>query len=359
MLLHTKLNRCYTRIVRWCSQSVAESYIKKSVFISRSNDIYTNLALEDWIYRNTDLNNHHILMLWQNEPCVVIGRHQNPWLEANVSELPFITDRGVQLARRDSGGGTVFHDLGNLNLTFFTPKDRYNRRYNLEIITKAIFRKFGIQVDISPREDLTLRVNVNEADLRRALRRPEVDIKTNATKSIRSEIANLCDEDPNISVNSLMNAIGWEYMRTPALAVQDGGLEQANRQKEFKLVDPTDVWYPGIGDIRTRYSSWDWRYGKTPKFNISKSFAVPNDLASKLGTPGDLKVVVVIENGKINNISVAFPSGHAENVNNVADLQGQKFSEEALNRLESVLSNLVDDRDRFVTKCLKQIISSV
>lgn len=127
--------------------------IKKSVFISQSYDIYTNLALEDWIYKNFDLKNHHILMLWANDPCVVIGKHQNPFLETNVTHL---ANLGINLARRNSGGGTVYHDRGNLNCTFFTPRSRYNRKYNLNLITRALFREYGIKTEISDRDDITL-----------------------------------------------------------------------------------------------------------------------------------------------------------------------------------------------------------
>lgn len=127
--------------------------IKKSVFISQSYDVFTNLALEDWIYRNYDLTNHHILMLWANDPCVVVGRHQNPFSEANVSNL---LSKGVELARRNSGGGAVFHDRGNLNCTFFTNRDRYNRGYNLNILTRALFREFAIKTEVSDRDDITL-----------------------------------------------------------------------------------------------------------------------------------------------------------------------------------------------------------
>lgn len=73
--------------------------IRKSVFISQSYDIFTNLALEDWIYKNYDFTNHHVLMLWMNNPCVVIGRHQNPFSEADVSQL---ATNGIELARRNS-----------------------------------------------------------------------------------------------------------------------------------------------------------------------------------------------------------------------------------------------------------------
>lgn len=134
------------------SKSTAKE-IKKSVFISQSYDVFTNLALEDWIYRNFDFTDHHVLMLWANDPCVVIGRHQNPFMEANVSNL---VESGVALARRNSGGGAVFHDRGNLNCTFFTNRDRYNRQYNLNILTRAIFREFAIKTELSDRDDILL-----------------------------------------------------------------------------------------------------------------------------------------------------------------------------------------------------------
>lgn len=131
-----------------------EGEITKSVFMSQSRDIYTNLALEDWMYRNMDFSKHHVMMVWRNEPCVVIGRHQNPWLEANV---PFLSEKEIALARRNSGGGTVYHDRGNLNITFFTPRERYNRKYNLELITRALYRGFGIKSIINERDDIIVR----------------------------------------------------------------------------------------------------------------------------------------------------------------------------------------------------------
>lgn len=134
-------------------KKIPDSEVRKSVFISQSNDIYSNLALEDWIYRNFDFAHHHILMLWINSPTVVVGRHQNPFAEANVSAL---MRNGVELARRNSGGGAVYHDLGNLNCTFFTPRARYDRKYNLNLITRALYREYGISADISDRDDITV-----------------------------------------------------------------------------------------------------------------------------------------------------------------------------------------------------------
>lgn len=128
-----------------------EREITKSVFMSQSTDIYTNLAMEDWMCRNMDFSNHHVMMVWRNEPCVVIGRHQNPWLEANI---PFLGEKEIALARRNSGGGTVYHDRGNLNITFFSHRDRYDRTYNLEIIKRALYRGFGIKSLINDRQDI-------------------------------------------------------------------------------------------------------------------------------------------------------------------------------------------------------------
>uniref|UniRef100_A0A182SP66 BPL/LPL catalytic domain-containing protein n=1 Tax=Anopheles maculatus TaxID=74869 RepID=A0A182SP66_9DIPT len=134
-------------------KKIPDAEVRKSVFISQSNDVFTNLALEDWIYRNFDLTNHHILMLWINKPSVVIGRHQNPFSETNVSALE---RNGIELARRNSGGGAVYHDPGNLNCTFFMPRARYDRKYNLTLLTRALYREYGINAELSARDDIVL-----------------------------------------------------------------------------------------------------------------------------------------------------------------------------------------------------------
>lgn len=94
-----------------------------------------------------------MLLLWRNDPCVVIGRHQNPWTESNV---PFLRESNINLARRNSGGGTVYHDLGNLNCTFFTRRSAYERRRNLDIICNAIQKTTHLDVSVNKREDIVL-----------------------------------------------------------------------------------------------------------------------------------------------------------------------------------------------------------
>lgn len=134
-----------------CLGSAEGNFLPKYVYISESNDIFVNLALEDWLYQNYDFSQQQILLLWRNKPAVVIGRHQNPWLEANVK---LAEEKNVQIARRNSGGGAVYHDMENLNLSFFTSKESYDRKYNLKIITSSIKSEWGLNCEINNREDI-------------------------------------------------------------------------------------------------------------------------------------------------------------------------------------------------------------
>lgn len=299
---------------------ISDSEIHKSVFISQSHDIFTNLALEDWLYRHFDFTTHHVLMLWTNNPCVVVGRHQNPFAEANTCKL---NRNGITLARRNSGGGTVYHDLENINLTFFTPRQRYDRYYNLNIITRALFREWKIKADITARDDIvlhgnkisgtaaklgrinayhhcTLLVNTDKQRLRSALVKDDVQIKSRATASIRSPVKNLIDANYHVNVQQLQSAIGYEYLRTAATVLDDGGSNLLMEQKGFHFVNPTEEWYPGIDEIRNQYASWDWRFGKTPKFTAIKPIQIKSNSDVR-----DFELRVNVEAGIIKDIFIA------------------------------------------------------
>lgn len=154
---YNKISHC--KAFHAYSKKSMETNIKKSVYISQSTDIYTNLALEEWIYKNLNLKHHHLLLLWQNDPCVVIGRHQNPWSETNISDLPNLVENGVNLARRSSNGTALYHDNGCLNLSFFCPREQLNARYNNEVVARSIFREFGSQVNTNSDGELYVRQN--------------------------------------------------------------------------------------------------------------------------------------------------------------------------------------------------------
>lgn len=126
---------------------------RNCVLVSKSNDIFENLAIEDWLYKYQDFENNELLLIWYNRPSIVIGRHQNPWQEVNLDKC---LKSNVSLARRNSGGGTVFHDEKNLNICFFTSKKAYNRRRNLEYVQSTVKTSFGIDLKINAKEDLVL-----------------------------------------------------------------------------------------------------------------------------------------------------------------------------------------------------------
>ena len=123
------------------------------VWISTSQDIYSNLALEEFIYTNVDMNEKNLLLIWRNKPCIVIGRHQNPWEECNLQES---ANHSIDIARRQSGGGTVYHDLGNVCFTFFTDRSSYNRKSNLSLLRNVLVDEWDLNVEISDRDDLIL-----------------------------------------------------------------------------------------------------------------------------------------------------------------------------------------------------------
>ncbi|XP_055908993.1 lipoyltransferase 1, mitochondrial [Eupeodes corollae] len=322
---------------------IPDSEIKKSVFISQSSDIFTNLALEDWLYKNFDFTHHHVLLLWANNPCVVIGRHQNPFTESNVSKL---LDKGIVLARRNSGGGAVYHDKGNLNCTFFTPRERYNRKYNLNILTRALFREWAIKSEINKRDDIvisgkkisgtaaklghpnayhhcTLLVNSNKLHLSEALAREEANYISKATASVRSPIKNLNDVNRAVNVPQLLSAVGYEYLRTSATELTDGGQDQTMKQRGFQLVNPTEKWFPGINEIRDLFGSWDWVYGNTPKFQVEKEINLKADEKEH-----KMILRIDVEKGLISEMTITMPTNEAVPI--VSELQGKPYNEDNL-----------------------------
>lgn len=303
----------------------------RQVFISQSTDIFTNLALEDWLYRHHDFKRKHLLLLWRNEPCVVIGRHQNPWTESNV---PYLRSSDVDLARRNSGGGTVFHDLGNINCTFFTQRSEYHRKHNLDVICSAIGRLTDLNVSVNKREDIvlddkykisgtaaklgkdnayhhcTVLVDVNECVLHEALNSQATGVETRATQSVRVPVKNVRAVDPSVDVESLQESLGWEFLRT-SLDGQDGGMEVACQQRGFQMIRPDESWFPGITKLREELQSHQWIFGKTPKFKISKHFDLPEKFFSSVCSVNSPEIVVELEvnQGTIQNVRIQLPFG--------------------------------------------------
>jgi len=339
--------------------------------------------LEDWIYRNFDFTRHQVLLLWRNDPCVVIGRHQNPWVEAN---LPALQENDIALARRNSGGGTVYHDRGNLNCTFFTTRDKYNRNRNLEVICRALKREWDLNAQINSREDVTLNgfkisgtasklgrnsyhhctvlVNASMEALSNALHKNNPGIKSTATESVRASVKNISEVSPNVRVEDTLAAVGWEYMRTDSDG-NDGGKEQLAKQRGFKMINPTNEWFPGLDKLQTDFESWEWTYGKTPKFTITRAFRVPQDLAGT--NNGDLVITVEVDKGIMTNMEFHLPPDFTADatldttLTTLLSLKGQRFSNDIISEdLLSANHSTIASREKnqFITTCVKDVLSA-
>ncbi|XP_040887937.1 lipoyltransferase 1, mitochondrial [Toxotes jaculatrix] len=286
------------------------------VLHSQSTNVYQNLALEDWIDANVDLQQRSILLLWRNRPAVVIGRHQNPWTECN---LPAMRRMGIPLARRRSGGGTVFHDLGNLNLTFFTSKKAYDRQRNLKVVTEALRRvRPGLDVQATDRFDIllnghykisgtasrlsrkssyhhcTLLHSADRSALSTVLRPSCPGIHSNATPSVPSPVANLLDHAPTLQ---------WEELL-------DGLVNQYNAEFGFSsaltLVNPTDESvFPGLSRMETELRSWDWTFGKTPKFSVQTLLDLTDGRSSARSSA---QLHMEVKNGLIESCELDVPA---------------------------------------------------
>ncbi|KAG8536669.1 hypothetical protein GDO81_005489 [Engystomops pustulosus] len=281
---------------------------------STSNNVYENLAVEDWIHDHMDLEQKNVLFLWRNSPSVVIGRHQNPWKECN---LHLMRERGIGLARRRSGGGTVYHDLGNINLTFLTSKKKYDRMENLHLVIRALKTlQPYLDVQATKRYDLlldgkykisgtaaklgrtiayhhcTLLCSADSSLLPLVLQSPYDGIQSNATPSVPSVVKNLSQVYSSLTCEAVMDSVAKEYSF------------QFDNKPNVYVVDPGDeTLFPGITQKKNELCNWDWIYGKTPKFDVQKTFQILYK-----DTVVNVNINMAIKNGYIESCSLGLPS---------------------------------------------------
>jgi lipoate-protein ligase A len=250
---------------------------KMRVLLSTSTNPWFNLAVEDTIFRSMPAN-QRILFLWRNADTVVIGRAQNPWKECNTRKMEL---DGVKLARRQSGGGAVFHDLGNTNFTFMAGKPEYDKTISTQIVLNAL-KALGISGKATGRNDLVVGASDGDrkfsgsayretldrgfhhgtlllsADLTRLadyLRPDPKKLKTKGIASVRSRVTNLCDINPSINHNRVCDAITQEFYA------------YFNEIVAVEYISPDTL--PDLPGFQEKYSqqkSWDWNFGNTPHF---------------------------------------------------------------------------------------------
>lgn len=249
---------------------------KLHLVVSEQTDPFYNLALENQLLLSV-APAQKILFFYQNKPCVVMGRFQNPWLEVNIEQLQ---QRKITLVRRQSGGGSVYHDLGNLCFSFIQGKRDFERALNNQFITKAL-NHLGIPAFANERSDLvvnqagekkfsgcafkqkkdrsfhhgTLLIDSDLSVLNRVLKSKHDEIQSKSIKSKPATVINLKALNSAINKPEIIHAIQDQM---------ESHYQRPVKSLKVALNDPTYL---------NELQSWQWLWGETPLFEFSRSWA--------------------------------------------------------------------------------------
>lgn len=233
---------------------------------------YHNLAIEEYLTRIVG-RGECILYLWQNKHTVVIGRNQNAWQECRTAKLK---EDGGTLARRLSGGGAVYHDLGNLNFTFSLPSEDYDLPKQQRVIVEAC-RMLGVQAEISGRNDIlacgrkfsgnsfyshagksfhngTLLINADMAKMALYLAPSKLKLAAKGVDSVRSRVVNLSELAPGIDIAAMRTAMLKAFSGVYGLAAQPLSLDAAALAQ--------------IERMSARFGEYEWIYGRNGEFPL-------------------------------------------------------------------------------------------
>jgi lipoate---protein ligase len=279
-------------------------------------DPRVNLAIEEYALKNLDINESYLLF-YINEPSIIIGKNQNTIEEINTD---YVEKQGLHVVRRLSGGGAVYHDLGNLNFSFIT-KDDGESFHNFKKFTEPVvtaLHKLGVKAELSGRNDIiaegrkisgnaqfstkgrmfshgTLLFDSEMENVVSALRVKKDKIESKGIKSIRSRVANISE--------FLSEKMTIEQFRSTLLDYIFDGSDV----EEYVL---TEEDWKNIHELsKERYQNWDWNYGKSPKFNLQHSHRFP---------VGSIDVRLEVNKGKIDNCKIF---GDFFGVGNVEDIE--------------------------------------
>lgn len=266
-------------------------------------DARSNLALEEHVLRTVE-GDDSFLLFYINEPSIIIGRHQNTIEEVNAD---FVRERGIRVVRRISGGGAVYHDLGNLNFSFLTPysPQRFNRYAEFTQPVIEVLRELGVPAELTGRNDIvadgrkisgnaqfvsrgrmfshgTLLLNSDLDTVGAALNVKPGKIESKGHKSVRSRVANIS-----------------EFLSEP-LSVH--GLRDRIVERIFGDRPETPLHELGESDWRAvrelaerKYDSWEWNYGESPAFNVQRVKRFPM---------GEIDVRIQVERGWIRGLKI-------------------------------------------------------
>jgi len=242
-----------------------------------STSPYHNLATEEYLLQQTTDN---IFMLWQNDNTIVVGKHQNTAAEINQE---YVDSHQVNVVRRLTGGGAVFHDIGNLNFTFIQNVAAGNKEIDFLRYLKPIvdaLQSLGVPAEFSGRNDLvingqkisgnamtffgnrvlehgTLLFSSQMADVSAALRVDPDKFIDKAVKSVRSRVTNISDHLPKP-----MTVLEFKDYLMDYIMRQNQITELQNlTDKEETIVEQL---------VKEKYATWEWNYGKSPEYSMNK-----------------------------------------------------------------------------------------
>lgn len=268
-------------------------------------DPYINLAIEEYVLQNFGEQDTYLLF-YINEPSIIIGKNQNSIEEINRK---YVDENNIKVVRRLSGGGAVYHDLGNLNFSFIT-KDDGDSFHNFARFTEPVVRalnKMNVPAELIGRNDLlidgrkfsgnaqfstrgrmfshgTLMFDSEIEHVVEALNVSEEKIKSKGIKSIRSRVANISEFlDEPISME--------EFKETILMYIFD--VEKVEDVPTYELSE--EDWDNIYKLSEERYQQWDWNYGKSPAYNVQMSHKFPSGL---------LDVRLDVKKGVIENCTI-------------------------------------------------------
>lgn len=297
------------------------SYIESDQY-----DPYRNLAMEEYLFFHCKAE-ECILYLWQNHRTVVIGRNQDAWRECQISGLE---TEGGHLARRKSGGGAVYHDLGNLNFTFVAHRDNFDVKRQLEVIQKAL-KMLGVDAELSGRNDIliggrkfsgnafyehdnlcchhgTLMMDVDIDALGRYLTVSKEKIASKGIPSVHSRIVNLKEFLPCLTLEKLKEALRFAFESVYCL------------KSDFLSVAALDKLE--LTQREVRFSSPNWIYGSR--------YDLQNKL-SKRFLWGELNLQIQTGRGKITDAAMDSDALQTEIIQQIpAFLIGSHYTPEAV-----------------------------
>ena len=317
--------------------------MKTRVLVSKTDTIFSNLAFEEYLIEHA--NPAPTLFLWRNKPTVTIGRHQNPWKECNLS---LMESSGISLARRYSGGGAVFQDLGCTTFTFLNRIDTAESAKslidsNFEMVCRAL-SSLGVSSAVRQgRNDIvcdgrkvsgsafkqnpnyvlhhgTILVNTDMGALSRLLTPDKLKLQSKGISSVSARVANLSDLNPSVSHEVVCDAISQTFL---------SHYRSVDQAIEYIDNDSSSLQSPEYLSHFDKLKDWNWRFGSTPEFSHSFS--------NRIDGLGCFDLHLNVSNAKITNCRLFSDCLDTSIVSNtVASLKGCTYK---LDSIDAAMRN--------------------